>query len=80
MEKDIERALEYFKGIINADCWVMNYPYGSYNQKVIEFIRSKNCILGLTTEVRIADIASEDLLKLPRLDTNDFPPKSKKYI
>ncbi|MEA4804374.1 polysaccharide deacetylase family protein [Acetobacterium wieringae] len=79
MEKDIECALDYFDGIIDRSCWVMNYPYGSYNNEVISFIKAQNCKLGLTTEVRVADISNDDLFELPRLDTNDFPPKSKNY-
>lgn len=80
MQKDIERALDYFDGIIEKNCWVMNYPYGSYNDKVIKFIKSRNCKLGLTTNVRIADIKKDDIFELPRLDTNDLPPKSDNYL
>ena len=55
----------------------MNYPYGSYNEEVIKFVKSKNCKLGLTTEVKIADIFEDNYFELPRIDTNDLPPKSK---
>ncbi|MBC3805726.1 polysaccharide deacetylase family protein, partial [Acetobacterium fimetarium] len=30
MKEDIEKALNYFDGIIDKNSWVMNYPYGSY--------------------------------------------------
>lgn len=39
----------------------------------------KGACVGLTTEVRIADICMDAALELPRLDCNDFPPKSENY-
>ena len=58
----------------------MNYPYGSYNDNVLAYLRKKGCKLGMSTEVRIADLDKDDRLLLPRLDCNDFPPKSDKYL
>lgn len=79
MQADIDRALEVMDEFIDADAWVMNYPYGNYNAGVLEYIKSKGCRLGLTTEVRVADIGKDGALELPRLDCNDFPPKSDTY-
>lgn len=80
MKADIDKALEVMDEFIDADAWVMNYPYGNYNAGVLEYIKSKGCRLGLTTEVRVADIGNDSILELPRLDCNDFPPKSENYI
>ena len=80
MEADIDKALEVMDEFIDADAWVMNYPYGNYNAGVLEYIKSKGCRLGLTTEVRVADIGNDSILEFPRLDCNDFPPKSENYI
>ena len=79
MEADVKKALEVLDGIIDRDRWVMNYPYGSRNSETIDFIRSYGCRLGLTTEVRVADLDIDGAFELPRLDTNDFPPKSERY-
>ena len=79
MEADIDKALEVMDEFIDADAWVMNYPYGNYNAGVLEYIKSKGCRLGLTTEVRVADIGNDSILEFPRLDCNDFPPKSDTY-
>ena len=79
MHEDISRALEALEEFIDPDCWVMNYPYGNQNRYVIDYIRSRGCVLGLTTEVRIADLGKDDRYLLPRLDCNDFPPKSENY-
>lgn len=80
MKADIDKALEVMDEFIDADAWVMNYPYGNYNAGVLEYIKSKGCRLGLTTEVRVADIGNDSVLEFPRLDCNDFPPKSENYI
>ena len=57
----------------------MNYPYGDYSDEVVSFIKENGACVGLTTDVRIADLKSDDSLLLPRLDCNDFPPKSENY-
>ncbi|MBQ6567021.1 MAG: hypothetical protein IJL80_08180, partial [Treponema sp.] len=59
--------------------WVMNYPYGSYNQGVIDYIKSRGCVLGLTTQDAPADLSDENRYTLQRLDCNDFPPKSENW-
>ena len=79
MEEDITKALEVMNEFIDNKEWVMNYPYGSYNTDVISFIREQGACLGLTTNVRVADLMHDSKYELPRLDCNDFPPKSEKY-
>lgn len=80
MKRDVDKALEVMSPFIDKNAWVMNYPYGSYNQGVIDYIKSRGCILGLTTEVAPADITKENRFTLQRLDCNDFPPKSENYL
>lgn len=79
MQKDISKALEVMDEFIDRNCWVMNYPYGSYNAEVLDYIRSLGACLGLTTQVAAVDISKCNSLELPRLDCNDFPPKSENY-
>lgn len=79
MEEDISHALEVMGEFIEPNRWVMNYPYGSHNENVVEFIRQRGCAMGLTTEVRVADLTADDRYRLPRFDCNDFPPKSDNY-
>lgn len=80
METDIRSALDSMEWVVDRNSWVMNYPYGSYNEDVIRFIEGSGCKLGLTTETRIADVSVDNRYKTPRLDTNDFPPVSNKYL
>lgn len=76
---DVDKALECMTGLLDEKKWVINYPYGSYSDEVVENIKDKGCVLGLATDVRIADLKKDNRFTLPRLDTNDFPPKSENY-
>ena len=58
----------------------MNYPYGNYNTVVIDYIKSLGACVGLTTEVRVAEIGKDNPFELPRLDCNDFPPMSDRVL
>lgn len=79
MQRDISMGLEALDEFIDRKHWVMNYPYGSYNEEVLDYVKSQGACLGVTTDVRIAEIKQDSPLELPRLDCNDFPPKSKNY-
>ena len=79
MQKDISKGIEVLDEFIDRKHWVMNYPYGSYNAEVLDYIKEQGACLGFTTDVRIADLEHDSPLELPRLDCNDFPPKSEKY-
>lgn len=80
MQRDIDMALDALDEFIDRKCWVINYPYGNYNQDVLEYIHKRGACIGLTTKVRVADIGKDCALELPRLDCNDFPPKSENYL
>jgi peptidoglycan/xylan/chitin deacetylase (PgdA/CDA1 family) len=79
IQQDISKALDTMDEFIDRKSWVMNYPYGSWSDDVVDYISKNGCKLGLTTDVRIADIRMDNPYKIPRLDTNDFPPKSSNY-
>lgn len=80
MMADTDRALTAMEEFIDKDVWVMNYPYGSYNEQVIAYIAQKGCRLGLTTRVDKAVLTENNRFEVARLDTNDFPPKSSRYL
>jgi peptidoglycan/xylan/chitin deacetylase (PgdA/CDA1 family) len=73
-EKDIKQSLKFLErvGASIAD-WVMCYPYGAYNDSIISLLERFDAALGITTEARVANLASDNPFILPRLDTNDFP-------
>lgn len=73
-EREVDRSLEFLESLgCSRSSWVMCYPYGGYNDSLKEVIKNKGCCIGLDTEVAVADLAKNDLLNLPRLDTNDLP-------
>jgi peptidoglycan/xylan/chitin deacetylase (PgdA/CDA1 family) len=75
-KQEVELGLE-FLGRIGAPLngWIMSYPYGAYNDGLLSILRSMGCRIGLTTQVGIADLGRDNLLTLPRLDTNDLPQR-----
>ncbi|MEK9571568.1 MAG: polysaccharide deacetylase family protein [Paracoccaceae bacterium] len=73
-EKDIKESLKFLDSVgASTKDWVMCYPYGAHNDDTIELLKSFEAALGITTEVRVANLTSDNPFKLPRLDTNDFP-------
>lgn len=80
MEKDISVALETLNGFIDRDAWTIAYPYGNYSTEVLDYIKSKGAKIGFTTDVRVCDTSVDSALLTPRLDCNDFPPKSENYL
>lgn len=80
MHEDIDKALLVMEEFIDKDNWVLNYPYGSYNDHVLDYIASKGCKAAMTTKVVVADTGVHGKYELPRLDCNDYPPKSDRYL
>ncbi len=74
-EQEVDRSLEFLRDIGSPvdDYWAMCYPYGGWNDGLLDVLRSRHCTLGLTTEVATADLIQHNPLTLPRYDTNDFP-------
>lgn len=79
MQEDIQNGLDYFRTVIDSNYIVMNYPYGGYDDRVLEYVSKIGCRLGFSVEARHADLSKDNPLILPRLDTNDFPPKSEHW-
>ena len=72
--RDVDESLAFLARLgAPVDDWVMSYPYGAYNDTLLDILRARKCAMGLTTEVAIADLGTHDPLLLPRLDTNDLP-------
>lgn len=79
MRTDIAKALDVMNEFIDRERWVMNYPYGNYNDEVLRYIVQEGAVLGLTTQVAVADLNTCSPLELPRLDCNDFPTQNENY-
>ena len=76
-EKEVDQSLAFLESV-GADIrrWIMCYPYGAYNESLLSVLNSRNCVIGLTTEVGLARLGEHNPLILPRLDTNDLPKNS----
>ncbi len=79
LQNDLSCALDALNEFIDRKAWVINYPYGNYSDDVLSYARENGAVLGLSTEVRRADLDKDNPLTLPRFDCNDFPPKSENY-
>jgi len=72
---EIDESLKFLQtlGIRREEDWTMCYPYGGFNDSLLQVLRSRDCQLGFTAEPRLADLDADDRLTLPRIDTNDLP-------
>lgn len=80
MQEDVDKALMAMDGLIDKDNWTMCYPYGSYNDEVVQYIAKKGCKLAFSTKVAVADKNVDSRFELPRFDCVDFFPISDNYI
>ena len=71
---EIDSSLKFLKDVgSSTDDWIMCYPYGAYSNDTLRILKDRNCAVGLTTKVGVAEISLDSALELPRFDTNDFP-------
>jgi peptidoglycan/xylan/chitin deacetylase (PgdA/CDA1 family) len=73
-ESEIDKSLAFLSQLgCSVENWVMCYPYGGYNDSLIDVVKSRGCRIGLAVDVGIADLKGSNPFALPRLDTNDLP-------
>jgi peptidoglycan/xylan/chitin deacetylase (PgdA/CDA1 family) len=74
---ELEQSMEFMASLgCDMNNWTACYPYGSSSDEVVAALEKQGCKLALTTEVRVADLAQDHLLLIPRLDTNDLPKQA----
>lgn len=72
--EEVSKGCYYLNQLgVNMNNWTICYPYGAYNQSLINILKENNCKLGFTSMVDVADIDNCNQFELPRLDTNDLP-------
>lgn len=77
LNKEIDLSLDFLAKVgADIDNWSACYPYGSSSTEVVDCLQQKGCKLAFTTVVDLVDLASNNPLLMPRLDTNDFPKKA----
>lgn len=71
---DIDRSLELLLDVgVDLKDFLFCYPYGAYNSETVHLLKQRGCGAAVTTHVDLAKLNSENLLEIPRLDTNDLP-------
>lgn len=76
LKVELTRSKEFLASIgCDMQNWTACYPYGSSSEDVVAELEKQGCKVAFTTEVRVADLALDGPLLLPRLDTNDLPKK-----
>ena len=74
LEVELTRSKEFLASMgCDMQNWTACYPYGSSSEEVVAELEKQGCKVAFSTEVRVADLALDDPLLLPRLDTNDLP-------
>tara|TARA_Y100001960_G_C14749863_1_gene867828 strand:+ start:574 stop:1548 length:975 start_codon:yes stop_codon:yes gene_type:complete len=81
LEVELKRSKEFLASIgCDMQNWTACYPYGSSSKEVVVELEKQGCKVAFTTEVRVADLALDGPLLLPRLDTNDLPKDKKASV
>jgi peptidoglycan/xylan/chitin deacetylase (PgdA/CDA1 family) len=74
--RDIADSLRIFRAIGRPGGeFTFCYPYGDNDAATRQSLREAGCVAALTTTVGLAS-PGDDMLGLPRLDTNDLPKSS----
>jgi peptidoglycan/xylan/chitin deacetylase (PgdA/CDA1 family) len=73
-QTEVDLSLAFLRRAgIPIENWTMCYPYGGYDDPLLNVLRRRGCKLGFTVEPRIANLEREGRLTFPRIDTNDLP-------
>lgn len=71
----MESLINFLKSVYKNDFLLtMCYPYGDYNNITLDLVKKYNFKLGLTTIQKKYEL-SDDILQIPRYDTNFYYPK-----
>jgi hypothetical protein len=78
--REIDISLAFLKDVgAPTDRWVMCYPYGDYNESLLQVMEARHCSVGLTTKPGISRMERSNSLTLERLNTNDFPKSAEGF-
>lgn len=73
--REIHGTVDLLRQVHNGhmpDRWFFAYPYGAYERRTLDLLRSAGCSAAVTVKVDLARVGTP-LLELPRLDANDLP-------
>jgi peptidoglycan/xylan/chitin deacetylase (PgdA/CDA1 family) len=72
--QEISTSLKFLQTLgVSVREWIICYPYGGYNDNLVELIQGLGCRIGFTVEPGISNLDEQNPLCLSRLDTNELP-------
>lgn len=72
--RDIDRSLQMLDQIgVARQGFYFCYPFGGYTPDTVALLADRDCGAAFTTRVALARPEANQMLVLPRLDTNDLP-------
>jgi len=74
-EKEIVESKVFLNNIYQNQSFLLSmcFPYGNYNTTTLSLLKKHDFKIGLTTKPNKFDDLKDNLLEIPRLDTNDYP-------
>ena len=73
-EFEIKESIKFLDSLYKKNYLLtMCYPYGSFNKETLSLMKKYKFKLGLTTIPKIYNTSKDNVLLIPRLDTNDYP-------
>jgi peptidoglycan/xylan/chitin deacetylase (PgdA/CDA1 family) len=74
-EVEIKSSIEFLSSLYSDDFdLTMCYPYGDYNNETLDLLKKYNFQVAVTTKPRTFQPERDNLLEIPRWDTNDYYP------
>lgn len=71
-EQDIKDSVLFLDRLgSDKENLIFCYPYGAYNQQTLDILKSVQCKGAFTTTPRKVNLNRDNVLEIPRIDTND---------
>ena len=76
-EKEITESISFLNSLYKEDYFLsMSYPYGSFDQNTLKLMKKYDFKIALTDLPGVYNPELDKLHLIPRMDTNDYYPKS----
>ena len=74
-KEEVDATLDFLKKIgAPVDTWVMTYPFGDYNDSLIDTLKARRCKAAFTVKKGVSYLTRDNAFTLKRFDANDFFP------
>ncbi|WP_340106401.1 polysaccharide deacetylase family protein [Rhodohalobacter sp. 8-1] len=72
-EREVTKTREFLGSLgVDIDNWVMSYPFGAYDNSLIQILRANRCKLAFTTRDEKAVLDPDKRFCITRIDTNEI--------